>query len=154
MVKLCFIVQHQRKQLSIRPSFLKNSEIKAFTNNTPMNLRILFPHIMTEYDIDNSVNEWSLIKVLKNGFGMHHGKLPKYIQQEILEQFNAGTFNVLFCTSTIVEGVNTDAQNMIILNASKGRRKSTPFDIKILRVELEGIIIVLLDVFSICPRIC
>lgn len=87
-------------------------------------------HIMTEYDIDNSVDDWSLIKVLKNGFGMHHGKLPKYIQQEILEQFNAGTFNVLFCTSTIVEGVNTDAQNMIILNSSKGRKNLTPFDIK------------------------
>lgn len=36
----------------------------------------------------------------------------------------------MFCTSTIVEGVNTDAQNMIILNASKGRNKLTPFDIK------------------------
>ena len=71
-----------------------------------------------------------MIKVLKNGFGIHHGKLPKYIQQEILEQFNKGTFDVLFCTSTIVEGVNTDAQNMIILNASKGRNKLTPFDIK------------------------
>lgn len=61
---------------------------------------------------------------------MHHGKLPKYIQQEILDQFNKGTFDVLFCTSTIVEGVNTDAQNMIILNASKGSKKLTPFDIK------------------------
>lgn len=68
--------------------------------------------------------------MLKNGFGMHHGKLPKYIQQEILEQFNAGTFDILFCTSTIVEGVNTDAQNMIILNSSKGNKKLTPFDIK------------------------
>lgn len=87
-------------------------------------------HIQKEYDVDNSVNEWSLIKVLRNGFGMHHGKLPKYIQQEILEQFNRGTFNVLFCTSTIVEGVNTDAQNMIILNSSKGSKRLTPFDIK------------------------
>ena len=56
--------------------------------------------------------------------------VSKYIQQEILEQFNNGVFNILFCTSTIVEGVNTDAQNMIILNPSKGRKKLTPFDIK------------------------
>lgn len=87
-------------------------------------------HIKREYDINHSVEEWSLIKVLNKGFGMHHGKLPKYIQQEILEQFNAGTFSVLFCTSTIVEGINTDAQNMIIMNASKGNEKLTPFDIK------------------------
>ncbi len=87
-------------------------------------------HIRHEYNIDGSVDEWSLVKVLRKGFGMHHGKLPKYIQQEILDQFDKGTFDILFCTSTIVEGVNTDAQNMIILNASKGREKLTPFDIK------------------------
>lgn len=87
-------------------------------------------HIRREYNVDGSVDEWSLIRVLKNGFGMHHGKLPKYIQHEILDQFNKGAFNVLFCTSTIVEGVNTDAQNMIILNPSKGSRRLTPFDIK------------------------
>ena len=87
-------------------------------------------HIKHEYNIDGSVDEWSLIKVLRKGFGMHHGKLPKYIQQEILDQFDKGAFDILFCTSTIVEGVNTDAQNMIILNSSKGRDKLTPFDIK------------------------
>lgn len=96
----------------------------------PEDFRVFISHIQKEYDIEHSVDEWSLIRVLKNGFGMHHGKLPKYIQQEILEQFNKGTFTVLFCTSTIVEGVNTDAQNMIILNPSKGSNKLTPFDIK------------------------
>ena len=96
----------------------------------PDDFKTFLAHIQKEYDIDHSVDEWSLIKVLQNGFGMHHGKLPKYIQQEILDQFNKGTFDVLFCTSTIVEGVNTDAQNMIILNASKGSKKLTPFDIK------------------------
>ena len=87
-------------------------------------------HIKHEYNYKNSITQWSLLNVLNKGFGMHHGKLPKYIQQEILDQFNKGTFQVLFCTSTIVEGVNTDAQNMIILNSSKGRSKLTPFDIK------------------------
>ncbi len=96
----------------------------------PEDFKLFISHIQKEYDIDHSVDEWSLIRVLKNGFGMHHGKLPKYIQQEILEQFNKGTFDILFCTSTIVEGVNTDAQNMIILNTSKGSKKLTPFDIK------------------------
>ena len=96
----------------------------------PQNFVEFIDHIKKEYDINRSVEEWSLIRVLNKGFGMHHGKLPKYIQQEILEQFNAGAFSVLFCTSTIVEGVNTDAQNMIIMNTSKGREKLTPFDIK------------------------
>lgn len=100
------------------------------TSNYPEEFQEFIEHIKREYDLDHSVEEWSLIKVLKKGFGMHHGKLPKYIQQEILDQFNKGTFDILFCTSTIVEGVNTDAQNMIIMNASKGNEKLTPFDIK------------------------
>lgn len=100
------------------------------TSNYPQEFLEFIEHIKREYDLENSVEEWSLIKVLKKGFGMHHGKLPKYIQQEVLDQFNKGIFDVLFCTSTIVEGVNTDAQNMIIMNSSKGGEKLTPFDIK------------------------
>lgn len=96
----------------------------------PDEFKQFIEHIRKEYDVDNCVDAWSLIRVLKNGFGMHHGKLPKYIQREILEQFNARTFSILFCTSTIVEGVNTDAKNMVILNPSKGGKKLSPFDIK------------------------
>ena len=107
---------------------------EAYMDNEPYkyspDFEEFIEHIRHEYNIDGSVDEWSLIKVLRKGFGMHHGKLPKYIQQEILDQFDKGAFDILFCTSTIVEGVNTDAQNMIILNASKGREKLTPFDIK------------------------
>ena len=99
-------------------------------DNYPDEFKIFIEHICKEYDVDHSVEEWSLIQVLKNGFGMHHGKLPKYIQREILDQFNKRTFDTLFCTSTIVEGVNTDAKNMVILNSSKGRKKLSPFDIK------------------------
>lgn len=107
----------------------ERSESDVF-DSYPEGFKEFIAHIQKEYDVNHSIDEWSLIKVLRKGFGIHHGKLPKYIQQEILEQFNKGTFDVLFCTSTIVEGVNTDAQNMIILNASKGRNKLTPFDIK------------------------
>jgi hypothetical protein len=107
---------------------------EAYMDNEPYkyspDFEEFIEHIRHEYNIDGSVDEWSLIRVLRKGFGMHHGKLPKYIQQEILDQFDKGAFDILFCTSTIVEGVNTDAQNMIILNASKGREKLTPFDIK------------------------
>lgn len=99
----------------------------------PTHFKAFMEHIEKEYNVDDSVYEWSLLQILKKGFGMHHGKLPKYIQQEILAQFNRGTFNILFCTSTIVEGVNTDAQNVIILNASKGNKSLTSFDIKNIR---------------------
>lgn len=108
----------------------ENTAADVISENYPENFKKFIAHIKKEYDVENHIEEWSLIQVLQHGYGMHHGKLPKYIQREILDQFNHGTFNVLFCTSTIVEGVNTDAQNMIILNPSKGSKKLTPFDIK------------------------
>lgn len=118
------------KAIEYSNRLVENLESDDIYEHYPIEFKSFISHIKQEYDVDNYVEEWSLIKVLQNGFGMHHGKLPKYIQQEILEQFNKGVFNILFCTSTIVEGVNTDAQNMIILNSSKGRKKLTPFDIK------------------------
>lgn len=87
-------------------------------------------HLKRNYNIDGSINEWSFVNVLEMGFGMHHGKMPKYIQKEILDLFNEGIFNLLFCTSTIVEGVNTNAKNMVVLNHSKGTKELTAFDFK------------------------
>ena len=31
---------------------------------------------------------WSLIQALENGIGIHHGKFPKYVQNEVLRLFN------------------------------------------------------------------
>ncbi|MDY0247630.1 MAG: helicase-related protein [Methanosarcina mazei] len=87
-------------------------------------------HIGRSYDIDGSSKEWKVIDILRKGCGIHHGKLPRYIQKEILEQFNKGNFYFLFCTSTIIEGINTRAKNIVILNDTKGWKKLTAFDIK------------------------
>lgn len=87
-------------------------------------------HLKNNYNINGSVNEWSFVNVLELGFGMHHGKMPKYIQKEVLDLFNDGIFNLLFCTSTIVEGVNTNAKNMVVLNHKKGGSELTVFDFK------------------------
>lgn len=92
--------------------------------------KIFLRHLKRNYNIDNSINEWSFISVLEKGFGLHHGKMPKYIQKEILDLFNRGVFGLLFCTSTIVEGVNTNAKNMVVLNHTKGGEKLTAFDLK------------------------
>lgn len=58
--------------------------------------------------------EWYLADFLENGIGVHHGKLPRSISQIILEKFNDGELKILLCTSTIIEGVNTKAKNVII----------------------------------------
>lgn len=105
----------------------QNNQSKTKTNEPLVDF---MQHLTKTYDVNNSISEWSFIKVLEKGYALHHGKLPKYIQKEMLEQFNHGDISILFCTSTIVEGVNTKASNMVILNHTKGRENLTPFDLK------------------------
>lgn len=93
---------------------IKNKELEEF---------IL--HLKTKYNVNmygiSSVEYWTLIKCLEFGIGIHHGKMPKYIQNEILRQFNkTDGLNYLFCTSTIIEGVNTVAKNVVMLSNSYG----------------------------------
>lgn len=93
---------------------IKNKELEEF-----------IAHLKTKYNVNmygiSSVEYWTLIKCLEFGIGIHHGKMPKYIQNEILRQFNKPDgLNYLFCTSTIIEGVNTVARNVVMLSNSYG----------------------------------
>ena len=90
----------------------------------------IIQHLERRYDYEGSCKRWSLIHILKNGYGVHHGKLPRYVQNEILRLFNNNCFKFMFCTSTITEGVNTDARNIVLVNNSKGMKPLTTFDIK------------------------
>lgn len=92
-------------------------------------------HLKKKYNVKigenaNSAKYWGLIHALEHGVGIHHGKFPKYIQNEVLRLFNNGDFNYLFCTSTIIEGVNTNAKNVIIINNSVGTLTMTAFALK------------------------
>lgn len=92
-------------------------------------------HLKKKYNVKiganiNSTKYWGLIHALEHGVGIHHGKFPKYIQNEVLRLFNNGDFNYLFCTSTIIEGVNTNAKNVIIVNNSVGNITMTAFALK------------------------
>ena len=92
-------------------------------------------HLRKKYNVkfaksQDSSMYWSLIRALENGIGIHHGKFPKYVQNEVLKLFNDGDFDYLFCTSTIIEGVNTNAKNVVIINNSVGNTPMTAFSLK------------------------
>ena len=82
-------------------------------------------HLGSAFDKD-----WIVYKALKAGVGVHHASIPKYIQKEIIALFNKGKINVLFSTTTITEGVNTSAKNLIVMNNRKGKKALRRFDAK------------------------
>ncbi len=71
----------------------------------------------------NYSQNWSLVKLLRAGIAIHHSSLPRSVSQYILHLFNEGYIRFLLCTSTIIEGVNTSARNIIIYDNKIARKK-------------------------------
>jgi hypothetical protein len=67
--------------------------------------------------------DWILVRSLRSGIGIHHGRLPRALGHYIVSAFNDGRLSFLVCTSTLIEGVNTTAKNIIILDNKIERRK-------------------------------
>lgn len=67
--------------------------------------------------------EWHLVEALKRGIGIHHGRVPRALAQYIVRAFNEERIRFLVCTSTLIEGVNTKAKNIVVYDnkiANKG----------------------------------
>ena len=91
-------------------------------------VRILIDHLST-YN-QSAKEEFSIVRLLKNRIGVHHGKMPLYLQKEMTRLFNDGDLDMLFCTSTMIEGVNTNAVNVIVSDRQIGKTIMSPFDLK------------------------
>lgn len=74
--------------------------------------------------------DWVVVKALRCGIGIHNGLIPKYIQKEIVALFNKGVVKILLSTTTITEGVNTTAKNLIVMDSKKGLKTLKKFDAK------------------------
>ena len=77
---------------------------------------------------DNLSYRWSLSKCLQYGIGIHDGAMPKHITSSTIQYFNDRRIKYLFCTNTIIEGVNTSAKNVVYCDKKIGPRKVDYFD--------------------------
>lgn len=72
--------------------------------------------------------EYYLIDCLRKGVAFHFGKLPQRIREKIENLYEKKIIDYMFCTSTLLEGVNLPAQNIFILNNTIGTSKFTDID--------------------------
>lgn len=96
-------------------SSIINAEIQSFIEHLKNNYSFSFGYN------NNSFDNWDFVYALRNHVGIHNGKFPKYFQREIMKLFNSGAMSTLFCTSTIVEGVNTNAKTVVIYSNPSGK---------------------------------
>ena len=74
--------------------------------------------------------EWSVLRALNKGILVHHGQLPlgiRMLQLELFDDIDSG-YNIMLCTSTLLEGVNTACENIIITKPARNKTKFDAFD--------------------------
>ena len=65
---------------------------------------------------ENYHPDWHFVKALRKGIGVHHGRIPRALAHYVVRAFNSDAMRYLVCTSTLIEGVNTKAKNVIIFD--------------------------------------
>lgn len=88
--------------------------------------------LLSEFSAWLSTNyhpNWKLTNLVKRGVGIHTGQLHRslsQIQVRLFEEENGG-LQTLVSTSSIIEGVNTSAENVIVWSNKKGQLKLDDF---------------------------
>jgi replicative superfamily II helicase len=75
---------------------------------------------------DEIHEEWYLVKALERGYLVHNGQLQigtRLFQMDMYE--NGISYNKMLCTSTLLEGVNTTAKNIIITKPSRNGKNES-----------------------------
>lgn len=72
--------------------------------------------------------DYFLIDCLKKGVAFHFGRLPQRIRERTEKLFEEKVIDYMFCTSTLLEGVNLPAKNIFIFSNAIGNSKFSDID--------------------------
>ena len=99
-----------------------NKVAKAFFNSNKFE-RTYENNDLADWLRSNYHSQWILPDCLEYGIGIHHGKIPRAIAQKCIKLFNEGKIKYLICTSTLIEGVNTKAKNVVVYDNKIAKTK-------------------------------
>lgn len=77
---------------------------------------------------ENIHERYYLIQCLKKGVAYHHGRMPTQIRHIVEKLFRGKSLKYVFCTSTLLEGVNFPAQNIFIHKPRVGNSSMKKLD--------------------------
>lgn len=74
----------------------------------------------------NTIHEnYAMCKTLDGGIAYHHGKLPMHVRRTLEKAIVEKKINKVVCTTTLMQGVNMPAQNVIVRNPHLYSRKTS-----------------------------
>ncbi len=74
--------------------------------------------------------EYYLAELVVKGIAYHVGYLPANIRMQLEDFYRDGLIKTMFCTSTLLEGVNLPAENLFITSYKKGLSNFSEVDFK------------------------
>jgi hypothetical protein len=83
--------------------------------------------------------QYTLTDVLGAGMTFHHGKMPHHVRRTVEHAINEKLLNNVICTTTLMQGVNLPAQNVIIRNPNLFTRKKDGQDSELTDYELANL---------------
>ena len=96
--------------------------------------------------------DYALAEVVQHGVAYHFGNLPSYIRRKLEKLFRQGKIKTMFCTSTLLEGVNLPANNLFIVSHRKYKGNLTELDLRNLigrvgrtKIVLNGTVFIIVD---------
>lgn len=111
-----------------------NSKIKTISEANSFSSSI--PDIELSETLKKSIKQiknyihpdYYLAELLKHKVAFHYGKLPQLIRNIVEDLYKSEEIQNVFCTSTLLEGVNMPTQNIFIIDNRNGRKKLLPID--------------------------
>lgn len=78
---------------------------------------------LTKYLSQSISKGWDLISCIERGVAFPHGAMPRHVQDLIVDEFNDTSnqgVNYLFCTTSLTEGINSAAKNVVLYDKKIG----------------------------------
>lgn len=101
---------------------LKMSDRVSFKTNDPV-LDKLASKISNEIHAD-----YYLAELVRKGIAFHVGYLPEEIRNDIEDAYRSKHIDTIFCTSTLMEGVNLPASNLFVTSTRNGKKNYNEID--------------------------
>jgi len=79
---------------------------------------------------ENISEEYCLGEFIKKGVAFHVGYLPASIRMTMERLFKERKINAIFCTSTLIEGVNLPADHLFVTSRKTWKRNMTPIEFR------------------------
>jgi hypothetical protein len=106
---------------------LEASKVEQYSQNGPFvasnDLLSFISFLKTEFHPD-----YYLASCLSKGIAYHHSRLPDIVRLEIEDLFTDKSLKCLYCTSTLLEGVNLPALNIFITTPKKKDLELSTFE--------------------------